>query len=256
MPICQLEEGNLFYEDYGKGVSIVFIHPPGMGRKVFRYQKELSRKYRVILPDLSGHGDSETSQESVAIPGYANEVLRLIDLLGIEKVVLCGYSSGGSIAQEFALRYPDRTAAIILSGGFAKVESPVLKYEHLIGMYFVKHYRETLAKVIATAHTFDKAYRNELITHMLKADPHTWFVFYHQSLKYSCMDRLQNLRVPLLLIYGSRDFINQHIRAYEREVPDYETAFIQKVSHQVPVKKWQEFNQAIIRFLEERNIAE
>ena len=251
-----MDKGNLFYEDYGKGVSIVFIHPPGMGRKVFRYQKELSRKYRVILPDLSGHGDSATSQESVTIPGYADEVLRLIDLLGIDKVVLCGYSSGGSIAQEFALRYPDRTEAIILSGGFAKVESPALKYEHLMGMYFVKHFRQTLAKVIATAHTFDNAFRNELITHMLKADRRTWFQFYRESLNYSCLDRLNTLKVPLLLIYGSRDFINQHIRAYKREVADYETAIVQKVSHQVPVKKWQDFNQSIISFLEKRNIAE
>lgn len=256
MPIAQLEKGNLFYEDYGKGVALIFIHPPGMGRKVFRYQKELSRNYRVILPDLSGHGDSETSQESVTIPGFADEVLRLIDLLGIEKVVLCGYSSGGSIAQEFALRYPERTAAIILSGGFAKVESPASKYEHLLGIYFVKHFRKNLAKVIATAHTFEKGFRDELITHMLKTDPRTWFLFYHQSLKYSCLDRLKYLSVPLLLIYGSRDFINQHIRAYKREVPDYEIAIVHKVSHQVPVKKWQDFNQAITVFLEKHNFAE
>jgi pimeloyl-ACP methyl ester carboxylesterase len=250
LPICKLQYGELFYEEEGKGFPIIFLHPPGMGRKVFHYQKALSKKYRVILPDLSGHGDSAARIASVKINTYAEEVLHLINFLGIEKIALCGYSSGGSIAQEFALTYPNRTAGVILSGGFAKVESPALKYEHLMGMYFVKHFPETLAKIIATAHTHDKDYRQILITHMLKAEQRTWFQFYEQSLYYSCLDRLKQLSVPLLLIYGDRDFINQHYRAYEREVKKFQSAIIKKVSHQVPVKKWLEFNKEIARFLD------
>ena len=167
MPTCQLAYGELFYEDAGAGIPIIFLHPPGMGRVVFRYQMALSNKFRVILPDLSGHGDSTAISSSVSIKIYADEVLELIDFLNLDKVVLCGYSSGGSVAQEFALTYPDRTAAVILSGGFAKVESAVLRYEHLLGMYMVRLSPKTLAKVIATAHTHDKMYRNELIQHML-----------------------------------------------------------------------------------------
>lgn len=250
MPICKLDYGDLYFEESGNGWPIIFLHPPGMGRKVFRYQRVLSEKYKVILPDLSGHGDSTAISETVSIQKYAEEVLQLINFLGLDKVVLCGYSSGGSIAQEFALTFPDRTAALILSGGFAKVESPALKYEHLLGMYFVKHSPKTLAKVIATAHTFDQGYREELINHMLKADLRTWFHFYNESLTYSCLDRLGNLSVPLLLIYGSRDFINQHLRTYERELQVFKTAIIQKVSHQVPVKKWQEFNNEVSAFLD------
>lgn len=250
MPICQITNGDVFYEDAGNGPPIIFLHPPGMGRKVFRFQMPLSDKYRVIIPDLSGHGDSTALSDSVSIRNYADEVLELINSLGIEKVVLCGYSSGGSIAQEFALTYPDRTAAIILSGGFAEVESPSLKYEHLMGMYFVKHSPKTLAKIIATAHTHEKVFRRELIVHMLKADSSTWFHFYNESLNYSCVRRLKDLSVPLLLIYGSRDLINQHLRAYERELNQFQTAIIEKVSHQIPVKKWLEFNHEISKFLD------
>lgn len=250
MPLCKMDYGDLFYEDWGTGLPVIFLHPPGMGRMVFHFQKPLREKFRIILPDLSGHGDSTARANLISIKGYAQEVLHLIDHLGIERIVLCGYSSGGSIAQEFALNYPDRTAGLILSGGFAKVESPALKYEHLLGMYFVKHSPETLAKVIATAHTFEKDFRQELITHMLKAEQRTWFQFYEQSLNYSCLDRLDSLQVPLLLIYGARDFINQHYRAYEREVKHFQTAIIKKVSHQVPVKKWLEFNREIAKFMD------
>jgi pimeloyl-ACP methyl ester carboxylesterase len=249
VPTCQLAYGELFYEDAGTGIPIIFLHPPGMGRVVFRFQRALSKKFRVILPDLSGHGDSTAISASVSIKIYADEVLELIDFLEVDKVVLCGYSSGGSIAQEFALTYPDRTAAVILSGGFAEVESAALRYEHLMGMYMVRHLPKTLAKVIATAHTHDQMYRNELIQHMLKADRRTWYKFYHESLNYSCLGRLNDLSAPLLLIYGSRDFTNQHLRAYEKEVSEIKTVIIQKVSHQVPVKKWVEFNTEIANFL-------
>ncbi|WP_423407065.1 alpha/beta fold hydrolase [Heyndrickxia sp. MSNUG] len=250
MPKCQLVYGDLFFEDIGAGVPIIFLHPPGMGRKVFRFQKALSNKYRVILPDLSGHGDSTALSSSVSIKKYADEILHLINSLGVEKVVLCGYSSGGSIAQEFALTYPVRTAAVILSGGFAKVESPALKYEHLMGMFFVKNSPNILAKVIATAHTHEQEYRLELINHMLKTNRGTWFHFYQESLNYSCLERLKGLSVPLLLIYGSRDFINQHLRTYERVLAEFKTVLIRKVSHQVPVKKWLEFNSEIANFLD------
>lgn len=250
MPVCKLEYGDMFYEEWGTGFPVIFLHPPGMGRMVFQFQKPLCEKFRIIFPDLSGHGDSTARANLITIQGYAKEVLHLIDHLGIERIVLCGYSSGGSIAQEFALNYPDRTAGLILSGGFAKVESPALKYEHLLGKYFVKHSPETLAKVIATAHTFEKDFRQDLITHMLKAEQRTWFQFYEQSLNYSCLDHLGSLQVPLLLIYGARDFINQHYRAYEREVKHFQTAIIKKVSHQVPVKKWLEFNKEIAKFMD------
>ncbi|WLR56781.1 alpha/beta hydrolase [Mesobacillus subterraneus] len=252
MPICNLVYGDLFYEEIGQGSPIIFLHPPGMGRKVFRYQRPLSQRYRLILPDLSGYGESTAVLERVTIRKYAEEVLKLVDSIGVEKVTLCGYSSGGCIAQEFALTYPERTKTLILSGGFAEVQSSALKYEHLMGMYFVKNSSKTLAKVIATAHTFDKNYRTELIEHMLKTNLNTWFDFYHESLNYSCSERLKNLTVPLLLVYGSRDFINQHIRVYERELGHFQKAIIQKVSHQVPVKKCKEFNAEIVNFLEMR----
>jgi pimeloyl-ACP methyl ester carboxylesterase len=253
MPRCTIEYGDLFYDEIGQGKPIIFLHPPGMGRKVFRFQKLLSERYKLIFPDLSGHGDSSALQKNVTIQGYTEEVLKLADSLGLGKVTLCGYSSGGSIAQEFALVHPDRTESVILSGGFAEVQSPALKYEHMLGMYFVKNSPKTLAKVIATAHTFDRNYRNDLIEHMLKTDLNTWFHFYHESLNYSCIGRLKNLSVPLLLIYGERDFINQHLRAYERELKDFRTTIIPKVSHQVPVKKWREFNGEIIKFMEEQS---
>jgi pimeloyl-ACP methyl ester carboxylesterase len=153
MPFCHFNSIQLFYEDRGTGIPIIFIHPPGMGRKVFYYQLLLADHFRVIVPDLSGHGDSRGSNSRITIFGFANEIRMLMDELNIERAVICGYSSGGIIAQELCLNHPDRVIGVILAGGFPKVQAALLRYEHLIGMYLVKRYPQLLARGIAFAHT-------------------------------------------------------------------------------------------------------
>lgn len=255
MPFCQLEYGKIYYDEYGMGTPVIMIHPPAMGRKVFHYQQPLGEKFHLILPDLGGHGDSKTDKGVFSITDYVQEVHALLEHLNIQKVVLFGYSSGGNIVQEFALTYPDRTLAIILCGGFPQVDSYILKYEHIVGMYMAKEHPHLLAKGIATAHTHDKPIRKMIYDHMIKTNRTTWFHFYRDSLKFSCVRRLHQLKVPLYLFYGSRDFTNKHIRLYKKYVPNVKTIVIKKVSHQLITKKPNEFNTAfekIVTSLEQK----
>jgi len=249
MPFCQLEYGKIYYDEYGMGIPVMMIHPPAMGRKVFHFQQPLGEIFHLVLPDLGGHGDSETDKEVFSITDYVQEVHALLEHLNIQKVVLFGYSSGGAIVQEFALTHPDRTSAVILCGGFPQVNSNILKYEHIVGMYMVKEHPHLLAKRIATAHTHDKQIRKIIYEHMIKANRTTWFHFYRESLNFSCLRRLPQLKVPLYLFYGSRDFTNKHIRLYKKYVPDVKTIVMKKVSHQVITKKPNEFNTAFVRIV-------
>jgi pimeloyl-ACP methyl ester carboxylesterase len=239
----------MYYEEHGTGTPIIMIHPPAMGRKVFHYQKPLGNQFRLILPDLGGHGDSVTEKTVFTMKDYAAEIAALQDHLGIEKAVVCGYSSGGNVVQEYALEYPERTMAVILCGGYPEVHSYLLKYEHIAGMYMVKRHYKLLAKGIASAHTPDKNVRNMMYQHMLKTNRSTWFHCYHESLHFTCLDRLKELRPPLFLIYGARDFNNKHVRLYQRRVPEAEIIIIKKVAHQVPTKKHIQFNMELTRII-------
>ncbi|WP_077213580.1 alpha/beta fold hydrolase [Bacillus dakarensis] len=248
MPVSNVKGIKIYYDDLGKGIPIIFIHPPAMGRKVFFYQTNLADHFRVIFPDLSGHGDTVGNPKEVSIFGYAAEIVTLMDQLNIDKAVLCGYSSGGLVAQEFALSFPERSIAVILAGGYPEVKSKAFQYEHLLGMYFVKHFPEFLAKIISDSHTKNKQLQKDIFSHMLKADRHTWYRFYEESLHYSCVDRLNQLKAPLYLMYGTRDLVNQHLRCYKKHI-NFQSAIVKKVSHQLPTKKWQIFNQLITGFI-------
>jgi pimeloyl-ACP methyl ester carboxylesterase len=248
LPICHYQNRELYFEDKGKGIPIIFIHPPGMGRKVFFYQYFLTEKFRIILPDLSGHGDSEGKQAKFSIKEYAEEIKAILDNLQIERAVICGYSSGGIVAQEFASLYSKRVLAMILSGGFPEIKSTLLKYEHLAGMFLLRKYPKVLIKVIAGSHTENKELKQVLIDHMKKADVNTWYQFYQESLDYSCLKNIENWTFPLLLIYGSRDFINKHIRKYPNG--HFEAEFIVNAFHQLPMKNWKSFNHIVENYIE------
>jgi pimeloyl-ACP methyl ester carboxylesterase len=245
MPFCNLEYGQMYYDEYGSGTPIIMIHPPAMGRKVFYYQRPLGDNFRLVLPDLGGHGDTKTEKTVFSTTDYVEEIRTLLDHLGIEKAVLCGYSSGGNFVQEFVLNHPDRTLAAILCGGFPEVQSYILKYEHIVGMYMVKRHPHLLAKGIASAHTADKQVRDIIYKHMIKVNRETWFYCYHDSLKYSCLERLHEFQVPLYLFYGSRDFTNKHIRYYKKRVPNVKIIIIKKVAHQIVTKKSEQFNKEV-----------
>lgn len=251
MPSCLYQDRELYFEDKGKGTPIIFIHPPGMGRKVFFYQYFLAEKFRIILPDLSGHGESKGKQATVSIKGYAEEIKAILDDLQITKAVICGYSSGGIVAQEFASLYSNRVLAMILSGGFPEIKSTLLKYEHLAGMFLIRKYPQLLIKIIAGSHTENKELKNVLIDHMKKADLNTWHKFYQESLDYSCLTNIEKWEFPLLLIYGSRDFTNKHIRNYPNG--KFEAEFIANAFHQLPMKNWRSFNHIVENYLQRIN---
>lgn len=244
----QYKDTRIYYDLSGEGIPILFIHPPAMGRVVFRYQKELDRYFTVITPDLTGNGDTIGPEKQITIHSYASEVKALLDHLNIKKAVICGYSAGAMVAQEFALSFPEQTLGLILISGYPEVLSKGFKYEHLAGMYLVKKFPHFLSFVIASSHTDDQLFRDEMNHHMKKANRNIWYQFYEESLHYSCTDRLHQISVPLLLMYGARDFANKHIQAYKKYT-DYQAVIFQKVFHQLPTKKWELVNQTITGFI-------
>lgn len=122
MPYFDSAGVRIHYRDEGAGEAVILVHGfastsehnwGGTG-----WISALSPKYRVIAPDVRGHGLSDKPQQPEAY-GYANmgaDVTRLMDRLGIARAFLIGYSMGASIAIELMLSRPERFRAIVLGG--------------------------------------------------------------------------------------------------------------------------------------------
>lgn len=251
MPIVQISPSlPTYYESSGNGTPVVFIHPPHMGQTVFKYQHDLLDRFRVITYDIRGHGRSGISEEKVTISVLANDLSAFLDGLNIDQAVIVGYSAGGVIAQEFALTYPERVRALVLSGGFPEVSTFILKRQYQMGLALVRTGQdELLSKLLAKSHKVTKEDERELFHECLKANPPMAYDFYNESLHYRCTDRLHNIDCPFLVLYGQFSHIRPYAELYNQEVPQVESVLISKTLHQLPTKKYRPFNHALGDFL-------
>jgi pimeloyl-ACP methyl ester carboxylesterase len=252
VPIVTIEKSkHITYDDFGEGIPVVFIHPPGMGRHVFYYQRNLSKDMRVIFPDLSGHGDSsKITSEEVTIEYYSKEIIALIDELKLKKVVLCGYSAGGAIAQYISSHFHDRVGGLILFGGYPAVLNSSLRLEHKLGMYMVNHHKNLLTHILAMSHTKNDKLKKLLITHMNKSQQGVWYKYYEEVLHMNIIEDICKINVPLLWMDGTRsDAINRYNTSFKKRTTDYRIVLFKHVNHQIPTKKWKQVNEEIVQYI-------
>ncbi|MGC4377301.1 alpha/beta hydrolase [Fictibacillus sp. Mic-4] len=254
MAIAKLENGlHVYYEEMGAGLPVVFIHPPGMSHVVFKYQRSLAQEFRVITYDIRGHGGSSWEDSaSLSIPILASDLLGLLDHLTINRAVICGYSAGGSIAQEFALRYPERTEALVLSGGFPEVNTTILSKQFQLGMIMAEKCPNVLGKLLSWTHKNNQNDREALYAYDMKCNRIAWRMYYHASYRYNCTEQLKTIQVPTLLFYGDRSFyMHPYYHVYKKHVPAHllHAVIVPKSLHQIPIRKYDYFNKKLAEFL-------
>lgn len=103
--------GHQYYEVHGEGAPLVLLHGHTMDGRIWHpLLPLLTGRFKVILPDLAGHGRSGLPPASTT---PAEELATLLDQLAIPRAAVCGHSLGGAVAVSFALQFPARCAALI-----------------------------------------------------------------------------------------------------------------------------------------------
>ena len=124
MPYAQIEEGvRLYYELTGPEHGPVVIQFGGglFGRHNFGFVNDGFReRFRLLSFDARGYGASDHPREGYTIEAWAADGVKLLDALGLDRVLVHGTSMGGMIAIAFAAGYPERTIAACADVAFAK----------------------------------------------------------------------------------------------------------------------------------------
>lgn len=116
------------YKLEGKGKTLVFIH--GLSDSLIYWEflaSNLRQDHQVLRFDLRGHGDSELGNDEITIDTYVNDLYELLTELGIGNVNLIGFSLGGAIALEFAVRYPQMVSSMVLMSTFHRADGHVVE---------------------------------------------------------------------------------------------------------------------------------
>lgn len=110
--------------DRGEGRPLVFVHGMMCSGRFFAPQVEhLSRRYRVIVPDLRGHGESDKPPGGHTVSAYADDIHALLGDLGVERPVLVGWSMGSMVGYEYLKRHGAQSLA-----GFVIIDQPPSDY--------------------------------------------------------------------------------------------------------------------------------
>ncbi|MDQ1003128.1 pimeloyl-ACP methyl ester carboxylesterase [Neobacillus niacini] len=256
MPMLDLKGVSLYYNVKGNGLPIVFIHPPLLTCENFRYQmEELSQYFKVISFDIRGHGRSQYSLKPITYHLIAEDITHLLDYLGIEKAFLCGYSTGSSVALEFMLTYPDRAFGSILVSGMSEASD---FYNRKRISLSIKLANPATFSILAKAITIGNADSMETFKTLYwaaeKGDVKNINQYFQYSLEYNCTEQLENIELPVLLIYGEKDkSFHQYAKLLHEKLRYNELKFLSNEKHQIPTKATPQLNQLIIDFVHLHN---
>src|SRR5690349_10465832 len=119
MPYATVNGFPMYYDEFGAGPPVVFIHGHTFDRRIWDEQTgPFSRRYHVVRVDLRGHGRSESPPSGHTVPQFAEDLIALLDQLGLDRPVVVGHSLGTSVALGYALGRPAGLRGLaLISGG-------------------------------------------------------------------------------------------------------------------------------------------
>lgn len=111
------DDAELFYEEQGGGAPLVLLHPTPVNHRFWLpLADKLSVRYRVLMPDLRGHGQSEAGEGPITVEKLGADIERLLGAAGVERALFAGCSIGGYTLYELWRRCPERVKALAFAG--------------------------------------------------------------------------------------------------------------------------------------------
>lgn len=218
------------YIEKGAGETLILLHGNGEDCSYFAGQMDaFSTHFHVIALDTRGHGQTPRGEVPFTIRQFAEDLLMFMDLHGIGKAHLLGFSDGGNIAMVFALAHPDRVGKLILNG--ANLDASGVKRNVQIPIEI--GYK--IAKLFGKRNP--KARKNAEMLGLMVNDPNVK------------PEELCHIQVPTLVIAGTKDMIkDSHTRLIADSIPEARLTILPG-DHFIAAKNPEAFNDAVLRFL-------
>ncbi len=253
----------LNFDDEGPGPVVVLLHGFPLDNTMWEFQKEtVGSEYRIIAPDLRGHGQTAAPEGIYSVDAMADDVLETIDDLGItEPFVLGGLSMGGYVALSIATRFPGRIRALMLmdtragadSADTARVREDLAREVEQSGDV-APVVSSMLPKLFSPA---TRKNRPELIARINERMSKTPALGIVGTLRGLAVrpDRttdLGRITVPTLVLVGNDDQITPpgEAQAMARVLPNATLVEIPDAGHLAPLENPAASNAAILKFLD------
>jgi 4,5:9,10-diseco-3-hydroxy-5,9,17-trioxoandrosta-1(10),2-diene-4-oate hydrolase len=247
---------NIHYFTGGQGDPLVIIHGGGDGARAWlKNAEELSKYYTIHIPDLPGFGCSQSANDRFHLSEYVAFIDDFSSALGIKRFHLMGHSIGGGIALHYALKFPQNVKGLVL------VSSWCLGIEAALWVRLLSHPAlsrslgeagiAVLKGVKWLARLFYAPFRFANPITRVKMDiGKTMITFKGQTTV--LLNRLSELTVPTLLVWGAGDNVVPAAHAYVAAelIPDCRLHIFEGCGHNVYRQKVDEFSRLLTNFLD------
>jgi len=241
----------------GRGEPLLFLHGLGSRGEDWAMQVPFfAARYRVITADMRGHGASSKPPGPYSVRMMAEDVVGLMDGLEIESAHVVGLSMGGMIAFQLAVDRPERVRSLVI------VNSGPALVPRTPGEWLRVQQRLLLARLFGPARTgrflskrlFPKpeqeALRTQIVDRWALNDPAAYLAALRALVGWSVLDRVGQIRCPVLVISGDRDYTPADTkRAYAAGIPGARFVMINDSGHATPIDQANVFNRCVLEFL-------
>lgn len=236
------------YEAAGEGEpALVFVHGWSCSKGHWSAQKDyFSKKYRVVMLDLAGHGDSGKNRNKWTMEAFGKDVAAVVKKEELKKVVLIGHSMGGVIVLNAAKKLKGNVVGIVGVDNLHDVEVKLTKeqIEEFVSP-FRKDFegkKESFFKGMFPKGT-DPALIEKIFT-MIKADPDIAITLLEEFFRRDQAGLVKETEVPIHLI--NADFWPSNVQAGKRQAgSSFELTLIKGVGHFPMIEVPEKFNMAL-----------
>ncbi len=200
----------LYFTEHGSGPPLLLVHGLMVTGEMFEpVIKHLASRYRLIVPDLRGHGRSRELPPPYTTEQLASDLALLLDFLDIESTAVLGYSQGGAIAQQLVLDFPNRCSRLVLACTYAfnmatfreKLEGHFVPFLiRILGM-------DRFAKLVISQglEQVSKERADWVVKLIAQQDRNLMISAWRETMAFDSRHRLAGLKCPTLVIAGADD---------------------------------------------------
>ncbi len=257
MPEVESIDGeDIFYELLGEGdITLVFIGGLGAptGRICWRNQLHLAEKYRLILIDLPGHGQSSKNREKYTMELYGQDIKKVIESINLDNNILIGWSLGGAAVLEAEVLMSERVLGIIPVESLfpnslnTKLDEEVIK--NIIKPYeedFVGAYTNLIDSFLSEK--FDQEEIDLLHTQTKTLDSRSIISALTELVRWDMYKVLPEVRTQIKSIIAERSTEHYPKEEYEKNL---DAVYVKDVGHLLGFEDPVAFNEALVRVINE-----
>lgn len=256
MPRTLVNGVELFHDEVGSGPPVLMHHGYTGSHDTWLNEiaPRLADRYRCIVMDARGAGDSAHPEDGHTIAQYALDVVGMADALGLDRFTYVGHSMGAAIGMQLGLEHADRLEKLVLvagisSGGYSMDEAAHAdqRAERLRPDAFERAFPLRMLSRV-------RDHSEEHVTASLRRALSSSDAHYHQSAHamadFNVTDRLHELTTPTLMVAGSADGLAEaNLRDYLL-LPNATLHVFSRVGHGVASDVPDEFSAMLADFLE------